>query len=150
MVFSLLTLLSGITTSFMPVFPAFLLAWWTVGVAAVANFTVAFVWTIELASGKWKIILGMSMQFTWPFARGLAVAAAYIWPSWDRMLQVVSAPCILAPALLYFLPESPRWLLAKGRVSEARSILCGGARRNKRDLREEEILLKQPQSHSQK
>ena len=39
-------------------------------------------------SGKWKIILGMSMQFTWPFARGLAVAAAYIWPSWSRMLQV--------------------------------------------------------------
>ena len=40
----------------MPVFPAFVLAWWTVGVAAVANFTVAFVWTIELATGE-KLIL---------------------------------------------------------------------------------------------
>ena len=49
--FSLLTLLSGLLTSVMPVFPAFVLAWWTVGVAAVANFTVAFVWTIELAAG---------------------------------------------------------------------------------------------------
>ena len=70
-----------------------------------ANFTVAFVWTIELGTGKWKVgsvtsdginivkniikvILGMGMQFTWPFARGLAVAAAFIWPNWRTMLQV--------------------------------------------------------------
>ena len=43
---------------------------------------------MSFLTGKWKIILGMSMQFTWPFARGLAVAAAYIWPSWTTMLQV--------------------------------------------------------------
>ena len=35
-----------------------------------------------------KVILGMGMQFTWPFARGLAVAAAFIWPNWRTMLQV--------------------------------------------------------------
>ena len=29
------------------------------------------------------------MQFTWPFARGLAVAAAFIWPNWSTMLQVL-------------------------------------------------------------
>ena len=66
----------------------------------------AFVWTIELGTGKWKVgsvtsdginivtniikvILGMGMQFTWPFARGLAVAAAFIWPNWRTMLQVI-------------------------------------------------------------
>ena len=55
LLFSLLTLLSGLLTSVMPVFPAFVLAWWTVGVAAVANFTVAFVWTIELATGELSV-----------------------------------------------------------------------------------------------
>ena len=30
-----------------------------VGVAAVANFTVAFVWTIELGTGKWKVGSGI-------------------------------------------------------------------------------------------
>merc|ERR1719369_2030670 len=84
------------------------------------------------------------MQCTWPFGRGLAVVAAWIFPNWQRILQVVSAPCILAPVLIYFLPESPRWLIAKGRISEARSILAAGAKRNKKQVSEEEIKLKQP------
>ena len=61
LLFSLLTLLSGLLTSVMPVFPAFVLAWWTVGVAAVANFTVAFVWTIELAAGDDPLPLTTSL-----------------------------------------------------------------------------------------
>lgn len=140
--FSVLTLVSGISTSFMPVFPAFVLSWWLLGIAAIANFTVAFVWTIELGSGKWKVILGMTMQFTWPFARGLAVAAAFIWPNWSTMLQIVSGPCIFAPILLYFLPESPRWLIAQGRISEAKAILLTGAKRNGIEMKEEDIVLK--------
>jgi len=146
LVFSLLTLISGIVTSLMPVFPAFVAMWWLVGIAAVANFTVAFVWTIELGSGKWKVIMGMAMQFTWPFARGMGVAAAFIWPNWRTMLQIVSAPCIAAPVLIYFLPESPRWLIAKGRISEAKEILAAGAKRNKKEINIDDVTIKQPQA----
>jgi len=150
LLFSFLMLVSGLATSFMPVFSSFVIMWWLVGVAAVANFTVAFVWTIELASGKWKVILGMGMQFTWPFGRGLAVVVAWIFPNWRTIFQVISAPCILAPILIYFLPESPRWLIAKGRISEARSILASGAKRNKKSISEEEIDIKQPKSSNQR
>ena len=66
------------------------------------------------------------------------------------MPQVVSAPCLLAPALLYFLPESPRWLVAQGRLGEARTILASGARRNNREVAEELIVLRQPQTARQK
>lgn len=150
LLFSFLMMASGLATSFMPVFPSFIIMWWLVGVAAVANFTVAFVWTIELAAGKWKVILGMAMQFTWPFGRGLAVVIAWIFPNWRTIFRVVSAPCILAPIMIYFLPESPRWLIAKGRLSEARSILASGAKRNNKDISEEEIDIKQPKSSTQR
>ena len=55
LLFSFLMLVSGLTTSFMPVFSSFVIMWWLVGVAAVANFTVAFVWTIELAAGLYLL-----------------------------------------------------------------------------------------------
>ena len=51
LLFSLLTLISGMVTSFMPSFSSFTIMWWLVGVSAIASFTVAFVWSVELATG---------------------------------------------------------------------------------------------------
>jgi MFS transporter, SP family, xylose:H+ symportor len=43
------------------------------------------------------------------------------------MFGVMAAPAIVFFGLLFFTPQSPRWLLAKGRVGEAKSVLekCG-------------------------
>jgi len=148
--FSLLMATSGILTSFMPHYAAFVFLWWLVGIAAIANFTVAFVWVAELCTGKWKVILSMGMQLTWPCGRALAVGVSYNLTHWQTIFQVVSAPAVVLPFLLFFLPESPRWLLAKGRISEARAILIAGARRNGRQVNEEEVSLKQPTASSGK
>ena len=151
LLFSFLMLASGLATSFMPVFPSFVVMWWLVGVAAVANFTVAFVWTIELAAGSGRETLFSKLYIASQAngklflecqcsSHGLLVE---VWPFWllgsiqtgeqsfryhllyfltsNMWLQFVSAPCAIAPILIYFLPESPRWLIAKGRISEARS-----------------------------
>ena len=42
------------------------------GVSAIAVYTVAFVWTMEMTFGKWgkwKSILGFAFAFGWPTAR---------------------------------------------------------------------------------
>ncbi|CAN8278767.1 unnamed protein product [Cochlearia groenlandica] len=45
-------------------------------------------------------------------------------PSWRLMLGVLSIPSIVYFALAaFFLPESPRWLVSKGRMDEAREVL---------------------------
>ncbi|GMH02898.1 hypothetical protein Nepgr_004737 [Nepenthes gracilis] len=45
-------------------------------------------------------------------------------PSWRLMLGVLSAPSLIYIALtLFFLPESPRWLVSKGRMLEAKQVL---------------------------
>jgi SP family xylose:H+ symportor-like MFS transporter len=48
------------------------------------------------------------------------------------MFGVMAAPAIVFFGLLFFTPQSPRWLLAKGRVGEAKSVLerCGTGRDN--------------------
>lgn len=42
---------------------------------------------------------------------------------WRMMLGVLVAPSIIMFIAIYFLPESPRWLLMKGRKSEANNVL---------------------------
>ncbi|XP_023332421.1 organic cation transporter protein [Eurytemora carolleeae] len=143
--FTALLLVSGVACSFMPSYTTFVGLWIVVGIAAIANFTVAFVWVMELASGKWKILLGMGMQFTWPISRIFILVCAWTLRNWRRMMQAVSAPLCLAPVLLYFLPESPRWLVAKGRISEAKVLIADAIKTNKRKADPEMISLKRPQ-----
>ncbi|KAJ4912242.1 Monosaccharide-sensing protein 3 [Raphanus sativus] len=45
-------------------------------------------------------------------------------PSWRLMLGVLSIPSVMYFVLAaFFLPESPRWLVSKGRMEEARKVL---------------------------
>ena len=39
------------------------------GVSAIAVYTVATVWTMEMLSGKWKTVFGFIIGFAWPLAR---------------------------------------------------------------------------------
>jgi MFS family permease len=45
-------------------------------------------------------------------------------PDWRIMLGVLSIPSLIYFALtVFFLPESPRWLVSKGRMAEAKRVL---------------------------
>lgn len=45
-------------------------------------------------------------------------------PSWRLMLGVLFFPSLIYLALtIFFLPESPRWLVSKGRMLEAKQVL---------------------------
>lgn len=45
-------------------------------------------------------------------------------PSWRLMLSVISIPSVLYFFLtVFYLPESPRWLVSKGRTLEAEKVL---------------------------
>lgn len=45
-------------------------------------------------------------------------------PSWRLMLGVLSIPSLIYIALaVFFLPESPRWLVSKGKMKEAKQVL---------------------------
>ncbi|RDY08907.1 Monosaccharide-sensing protein 3 [Mucuna pruriens] len=62
---------------------------------------------------------GMFLAYILVFSMSLADS-----PSWRLMLGVVSIPAVAYFLLaVFFLPESPRWLVSKGRLAEAEKVL---------------------------
>ncbi|MED6106328.1 trans-aconitate methyltransferase 2 [Stylosanthes scabra] len=62
---------------------------------------------------------GMFLSYCMVFAMSLTKA-----PSWRLMLGVLWIPSLIYFVLtLFFLPESPRWLVTKGRMLEAKKVL---------------------------
>ncbi|EEC67373.1 hypothetical protein OsI_34495 [Oryza sativa Indica Group] len=61
-------------------------------------------------------------------------------PDWRIMLGVLSIPSLIYFALtIFYLPESPRWLVSKGRMAEAKRVLQG--LRGREDVSGEMALL---------
>ena len=83
----------GVITSFMPFYWGFVFTWWITGTMAIACYTAAFVWTMEMCSGKWKIYLGMSMNYSWPVCRLIIAGLAYSLRAWHWHLRCKS-PCL--------------------------------------------------------
>ncbi|KAJ6708289.1 TONOPLAST MONOSACCHARIDE TRANSPORTER 2 [Salix viminalis] len=63
--------------------------------------------------------VGMFLSYCMVFGMSLMEA-----PSWRMMLGVLFIPSIIYFLLtVFFLPESPRWLVSKGRMLEAKKVL---------------------------
>ncbi|KAI3960956.1 hypothetical protein MKW92_005620 [Papaver armeniacum] len=71
--------------------------------------------TLPQFSGSGGMFLSYCMVF------GMSLMAS---PSWRLMLGVLSIPSLIYVALtVFFLPESPRWLVSKGKMLEAKHVL---------------------------
>lgn len=70
------------------------------------------------------------------FGLMLLAWVTYLVRDWVYLSLVTSAPFMLYSIYWFFLPESPRWLLAKGKLDEASEILERLARINNRELPE--------------
>ncbi|KAL4302372.1 hypothetical protein GQ457_10G019330 [Hibiscus cannabinus] len=63
--------------------------------------------------------IGMFLSYCMVFGMSLSPS-----PNWRLMLGVLSIPSLIYFVLtIFFLPESPRWLVSKGRMDEAKKVL---------------------------
>uniref|UniRef100_A0A8C8ZP46 Solute carrier family 22 member 14 n=1 Tax=Prolemur simus TaxID=1328070 RepID=A0A8C8ZP46_PROSS len=59
---------------------------------------------------------------------------AYSIPHWRLLFLVGGLPVFPLIFYIWFLPESPRWLMMKGKVKEAKELLCYAAAVNKKTI----------------
>jgi putative MFS transporter len=98
------------------------------GVAIGADFAIAGTIASEFAPQKSRGPLLVVMVTMWSVGAAVAYVAGWAMLSigpdaWRWMLASSAVPAVMILLLRIGTPESPRWLLSKGRVEEARAVL---------------------------
>ncbi|XP_050294234.1 organic cation transporter protein-like isoform X2 [Anthonomus grandis grandis] len=124
----------GTTIAFAPWFELYVALRCILGFFSVSVVFSGFVLTIELVGGHWRTISGISYLF--PVALGYCTIAgmAYVLQDWRHLQIAVSLPGTAFLFLWWFIPESPRWLLALGKTKEVIQILERAAKFNNKPL----------------
>lgn len=98
------------------------------GLAVGADYAIGTPLLSEFSPRSARGRLGASLQIAWnigyvvAFLIGFLVTAANP-GAWRWVLLSAALPAVICLVARHGLPESPRWLLAKGRVDEARAVL---------------------------
>ncbi|XP_017849314.1 organic cation transporter protein isoform X2 [Drosophila busckii] len=89
---------------------------------------------IEYVDGKWRTIAGMYNLFPLPISYMIISGVAYLTQDYQRLQLCIGVPGIFLCFLWFVVPESPRWLLVKGRIEEVKRIIEAAAKFNGRQL----------------
>jgi sugar porter (SP) family MFS transporter len=73
-----------------------------------------------VAVNQLNVVIGILLAFLSNYVLARSLDAAW---AWRWMLGVEAFPAALFFVLVFFIPESPRWLVKQGRRSEARAVL---------------------------
>ena len=137
---ALLYAVSGLLSAIPNTFGQFLAARFLSGLGIGASSMICPVYIAEISPEKWRGRLGTLFQlgivtgifltlFVNKVVQGMGDQVWNIAYGWRWMLGIEVVPAAAFLALLFAVPESPRWLAQRGRENEARGILekVGGA-----------------------
>ncbi|XP_070567164.1 organic cation transporter protein-like [Ptychodera flava] len=95
-----------------------------------------FVYVTELVGPSKRVLVGMINSASFGVGYLLMVLLAYFIREWWLLQLVVSLPGLLLFTYWWVLPESPRWLIAIGKMEEAEEIIRSMGRVNGVELPE--------------
>uniref|UniRef100_UPI0037E9BFD7 organic cation/carnitine transporter 2-like n=1 Tax=Semicossyphus pulcher TaxID=241346 RepID=UPI0037E9BFD7 len=102
------------------------------GLSQISNYISSLILGSEMLSQSARVsytLLGHSLGFGLGYA--LLPLIAYFIRGWRMLLVASAVPSLLFIPSWWVIPESPRWLLQKGRVEEAERVIRNAARRNR-------------------
>ena len=110
------------------------------GACSLAYNTVYAVFAVELTHGKWRSILGhLFGELVWNVGVLTLGGLVYGVRNMSHLEIVIGLSCVPWLPLWYFLFESPRWLLAKGRKREANAVLQAACKHNRQHGKDKEL-----------
>lgn len=126
----------GLALYFANSFELYLILRTLLGLVSVSVTYAGLILAIEYVDGKWRTIAGMYNLFPLPISYMLISGIAYLTQDYQKLQLCIGFPGIFLCFLWFVVPESPRWLLCKGRVTEVKKIIESAAAFNGRHLPE--------------
>ncbi|XP_073836261.1 solute carrier family 22 member 13-like [Musca autumnalis] len=115
---------AGIATAFVSNFWQFAVMRFFVGFAFDNCFTMIYILVLEYVGPRYRtFVANMSIAIFFTMAACMLPWIAYYLADWRLLAVVTSAPLLLAVLTPLIVPESARWLVSQGKVSQAISIL---------------------------
>ncbi|XP_044576836.1 organic cation transporter protein-like [Cotesia glomerata] len=123
--------ITGIITAFMPIFELFLLFKFISAIATGGTMLISFVIVMEIVGVETRS--NILTMFHIPFVLGFLTVPlfSYLTRTWNGYWLTTTVPAFALISYYWLIPESPRWLLAVGRVEQARQVLLKAAKINK-------------------
>uniref|UniRef100_A0A182T9P4 Major facilitator superfamily (MFS) profile domain-containing protein n=1 Tax=Anopheles maculatus TaxID=74869 RepID=A0A182T9P4_9DIPT len=120
-----LYIVAGLLTTFSPVYVLLLLGRIGLGASASGVFYPAFALLTENIGKRHRSWMSIAFNFSYPIGMLCLALAAYLIDPWRDLSLALTVPSFLLVIHLYFLVESPRWLLSKGRERKAYRMVFG-------------------------
>ncbi|XP_028406997.1 organic cation transporter protein-like isoform X2 [Dendronephthya gigantea] len=119
----ILMVLGGVATAFSTSLNVLYVARLVAGVGTGGALLTGFVLVTELIGPSYRGITGALSSCFFTFGQMLLPAFAYFLQDWRKLSFILSLVGVIFTFFIRSVPESPRWLMIVGRVSEAEDIL---------------------------
>ncbi|XP_067675163.1 organic cation transporter protein-like [Haliotis asinina] len=86
------------------------------------QYLASFVFGLELVGHSKRMWAGVAINFFWSAGNMIVALAAFLLRDWKTRQLVLGVPSFIF-LYLFFIPESPRWLLSKGKNERAKKTL---------------------------
>ncbi|XP_061826951.2 organic cation/carnitine transporter 2-like isoform X3 [Nerophis lumbriciformis] len=127
---ALLSIFSG-ALALAPSWEVFTVLFFMLGMGQISCYVVAFVLGSEILMGPTRVLFcSLSLPFFYVLGMLLLSGTAYLLPTWRILAPILGLPGLACVPLWWFLPESPRWLVSRGRLREAEVLLKSAALEN--------------------
>ncbi|XP_064105526.1 organic cation transporter protein-like [Macrobrachium nipponense] len=128
------SILAALGAAASPTFSVYVLLRILISFFAFGHATGSFIYVMEICSPSQRSSVGTVGGVPWSLGYMIVPGIAYLIRPW-RWLQVAySIPMFYLISYYWFMPESPRWLIANGRYDQAVEIFSEAARVNGRSF----------------
>ncbi|XP_035030964.2 solute carrier family 22 member 5 [Hippoglossus stenolepis] len=117
--------------AFSPSWPVFTVLFFMLGFGQISGFIVGFVLGSEILTGSAKVYFSsLGYPFAYVISMIILTGTAYLVRTWRYLSLILAVPGVACIPLWWLIPESPRWLLSRGRWHEAELVLKSAALQN--------------------